>query len=177
MCCCTGCHSGMESISWFWLCNIFPGAANELQSFQWPLYQHKGPVLPVATANLLTWCRRESSSTPQCSSHTYSIPDFALLFLTCTMRGTVYLLGFKVRNDQLTKPDSLFSCLSVGCLQWTSSCWVRAKATPSPLRTCFTRHSWQEKQVRDGLIFRLRAALGFHIMRVLFTCPYKCPTQ
>lgn len=34
----------------------------------------------------------------------------------------------------------------------------------------FTWHRWQEKRVRDSLIFRLTAALRFHIMRALFTC-------
>lgn len=126
MCCWTICHSGMESIFWIWLCSIFPEAANELQSFRWPLYQHKGPVLPVATANLLTRCRRDStlsyqrSSDSRANSRTPSYShriktSFSILFcfLTCSMRATVIVRGLS-QMDQWIKPDSLFSpCQSV----------------------------------------------------------------
>lgn len=78
VCCSTSCHSGMESISWIWLCNIFPQAANELPSFRWPLYQHKGPVIPVATANLL---RGESSPASQRSSHSRTYPHISRLHI------------------------------------------------------------------------------------------------
>lgn len=169
----------MESIFWIWLCSIFPEAANELQSFRWPLYQHKGPVLPVATANLLTRCRRDStlsyerSSDSRANSHTpsYLHQDFvfhSVLFSNLIYASYSICKGFKW-DGSMNKTRQPFQSLSVSHLQWTTSYWVRAEATLSPLRNRFSWHRWQEKLVRDRLIFRLAVALRFHIMRALFT--------
>ena len=74
-------------------------------------------------------------------------------------------------NNQQMNPDSLFSpCQLVIYSEWrVTGLECRLLYLLSGLNR-FTWHRWQEKRVRDRLIFQITVALRLHIMRALFTC-------
>lgn len=92
------------------------------------------------------------------------------VLLTCLIGATVCLSVLSERY-WVDKPDDLFSsCQLVIYREQPVIGFERRVLYLLSGLNRFTWHRWQEKQVRDSLIFRLTVALRFHIMRALFTC-------
>lgn len=185
VCCWTICHSGMEMESSgfgyavFFLrqqmnCRVSGDLFISTKALfsQWLLLT----CWPGAVEILL--CR---ISVPQIAEQTHvHLLHFifhSVLFFNLFYESYSICKGFKW-DGSMNKTRQPIQSLSVGHLQWTTSYWVRAEATLSPLRNHFSWHRWQEKLVRDRLIFRSGSQVS-HYESVIHQSPtpYKCPPQ